>query len=103
MRMTKVSLFPFVLCHIVLTFHSLYAAINDLALLINTLDLQVSPSTPNMTSLRASPLPADKVADYNGSPKKGAFVQLLCPVKVRVASGTLKTSTVRGPLVRSYL
>ena len=50
------------------------AATNDVALLINTLDLQVTPSTPNMTPLRASPLPAEEVADYDGSPKKGALV-----------------------------
>ena len=50
------------------------AATNNLALLINTLDLQVTPSTPNMTPLQASPLPAEEVADYDGSPKKGAFV-----------------------------
>ena len=50
------------------------AATNNLALLINTLDLQVTPSTPNMTPLQASLLPAEEVADYDGSPKKGAFV-----------------------------
>jgi hypothetical protein len=50
-----------------------YAAANDLALLINTLDLQATPNTPDMTALRSSPLSADKVAgtlEYDGSPQK---------------------------------
>ena len=50
------------------------AATNDLALLINTLDLQVTPSTPNITPLRPSPSPAEELAEYDGSPKKSALV-----------------------------
>jgi len=51
----------------------LYAATNDLALLVNTLDLQATPNTPDMTPLRPSPLSAEKVAgtlEYDGSPQK---------------------------------
>ena len=50
------------------------AATNDLALLINTLDLQVTPSIPNITPLRPSPSPAEEQAEYDGSPKNSALV-----------------------------
>ena len=70
------------------------AATNDLALLINTLDLQVTPSTPNLTPLRASPLPADEVADYDGSPKKGALVAD-SPLKKTLRSSMSSISSLR--------
>jgi len=51
------------------------AATNDLALLINTLDLQATPMTPDMTPLRPSPLPVEEVAaELDGNPKKKALV-----------------------------
>ena len=51
------------------------AATNNLALLINTLDLQATPMTPDMTPLRPSPLPVEEVAaEYDGNPKKKALV-----------------------------
>jgi serine/arginine repetitive matrix protein 2 len=51
------------------------AATNDLALLINTLDLQATPITPDLTPLRPSPLPAEEVAaEYGGNPKRKALV-----------------------------
>jgi hypothetical protein len=53
------------------------AETNDLALLINTLDLQATPNTPDVTPLRPSPFPSEKLPgtpEYNGSPKKKAVV-----------------------------
>jgi hypothetical protein len=51
------------------------AATNDLALLINTLDLQATPITPDLTPLRPSPLPIEEVAsEHYGSPKKRALI-----------------------------
>ncbi|KAF8878425.1 hypothetical protein BD779DRAFT_1663807 [Infundibulicybe gibba] len=46
------------------------AATNDLAQLINHLDLEATPATPDMTPLRPSPLSADKQTDYDMSPTK---------------------------------
>lgn len=53
------------------------AATNDLALLINTLDLQATPATPDITPLQPSFLPAKATAgyiDYDGSPRKKTLV-----------------------------
>ena len=72
------------------------AATNDLALLINTLDLQATPNTPDLTPLRPSPLPAEKVAgtlEYDGSPKKKAAVD--SPLKKTLRSSMSSISSLR--------
>ena len=72
------------------------AATNDLALLINTLDLQATPNTPDMTPLRPSPLPAEMVAgslEYDGSPKKKGFAD--SPLKKTLRSSMSSISSLR--------
>ena len=72
------------------------AATNDLALLINTLDLQATPNTPDMTPLRPSPLSSEKVAgtlEYDGSPKTKAFVD--SPLKKTLRSSMSSISSLR--------
>ena len=72
------------------------AATNDLALLINNLDLQATPGTPDMTPLRPSPLPVEKVtgAEYDGSLKKKALVAD-SPLKNILRSTTSSISSLR--------
>ena len=70
------------------------AATNDLALLINTLDLQVTPSTPNMTPLRPSPSSGKVVGEYNGSPKKRAVIAD-SPLKKTLRSSMSSISSLR--------
>ncbi|KAF8814601.1 hypothetical protein BYT27DRAFT_7249906 [Phlegmacium glaucopus] len=72
------------------------AATNDLALLINTLDLQATPATPDMTPLRPSPLTAEKIAaaEYDGSPrKKGLLAD--SPLKNTLRSSMSSISSLR--------
>jgi hypothetical protein len=68
-----------ILCYTVFCFYILLiigvlsildAATNGLALLINTLDLQATPMTPDMTPLQPSPSPAEEVAAENSPLKK---------------------------------
>ena len=71
------------------------AATNDLALLINTLDLQATPITPDMTPLRPSPLPVEEVAsEYDGSPPKKALVAD-SPLKKTLRSSMSSISSLR--------
>ena len=66
------------------------AATNDLALLINTLDLQATPITPDITPLRPSHLPAE----YDGSPKKKPPVAD-SPLKKTLRSSMSSISSLR--------
>jgi len=66
------------------------AATNDLALLINTLDLQATPITPDMTPLRPSPLPTED----DGSPKKNTLVAD-SPLKKTLQSSMSSISSLR--------
>lgn len=52
------------------------AATNELALLINNLDLEATPCTPDLTPLRPSPGLSEKrdSTDYTGSPKRKKLV-----------------------------
>ena len=64
------------------------AATNDLALLINTLDLQATPSTSDLTPLRPSSLPAE-----DGSPKKELLADT--PLKKTLRSSMTSISSLR--------
>ena len=71
------------------------AATNDLALLINTLDLQATPMTPDMTPLRPSPLPVEEVAsELDGSSKKKALIAD-SPLKKTLRSSMSSISSLR--------
>lgn len=82
------------------------AATNDLAQLINNLDLQATPTTPDMTPLRPSPgsaifdhsptpvstLEKVKPSQYDGSPKKRKLLQPESPLTAKK-----KASATVGP------
>ena len=72
------------------------AATNDLALLINTLDLQATPATPDITPLRPSPLLAKATGaiDYDGSPRKKTLVAD-SPLKNTLRSSMSSISSLR--------
>ena len=71
------------------------AATNDLAMLINTLDLQATPITPDLTPLRPSPLPVGEIAAENdGDPKKKSLVAD-SPLKKTLRSSMSSISSLR--------
>ncbi|KXN81385.1 hypothetical protein AN958_04774 [Leucoagaricus sp. SymC.cos] len=87
------------------------AATNDLAQLINNLDLEATPNTPDLTPLRPAPLPTDFLntsrldPTLNGSPlKKPQTLGGESPLKDKSPSSTLKlrASTASITSLRPY-
>ncbi|KAF9560634.1 hypothetical protein CPC08DRAFT_466596 [Agrocybe pediades] len=88
------------------------AATNDLAQLINVLDLQATPTTPDLTPLRPSPgsvfyshsptpvstLEKVKPSEYDGSPRRRKMLQPESPLTAKKASATMGPSA--GDLFR---
>lgn len=98
-----------ILCYTVFCFYILLiigvlsildAATNGLALLINTLDLQATPMTPDMTPLQPSPSPAEEVAAEN-SPLKKNLRPVWAPLALRLyaqSRGAVKPNMSKPPM-----
>ncbi|TFK33165.1 hypothetical protein BDQ12DRAFT_448473 [Crucibulum laeve] len=80
------------------------AATNDLAQLINILDLEATPATPDMTPLRPSPLSFEKLAQGGGdeSPSKNTSAKKRGLLSESPLKKTLRDSTASISSLRPY-